>query len=64
MNIKAVADRVASFDKNKSLLTDLVDRTVEHRCSACNSITEKGDVKGVWETRCRKCGHFTVHASA
>jgi len=64
MNIKAVKERAMSIDTSKSLLDGLVDKSVQHRCSVCNSIIAVGSVKGVWEIRCRRCGFFNKQGSA
>jgi phage FluMu protein Com len=64
MNIQSVKERVLAIDSSKSLLSDILDKSIEHRCAACNCIIATGDVRGVWEIRCRKCGHFNTQGSA
>jgi hypothetical protein len=58
VNARQIRDKAAKQDDSKSLLRDLVDRTVEHRCSICNhklGVGQLGECT-ILEIKCSKCG--------
>lgn len=66
MNMRRFRENALARDESKSLLSELVDRSVEFRCDTCNHLLGKGQLGegSVFETKCPKCGSMVRLAVA
>ena len=64
MNPRRLAEQAKARDDSKSLFRNLVDRSIEHRCDACNHKIGIGKIgEGtIFETKCSKCSSLVVLA--
>ena len=64
MNPRRLAEQARTRDESKSLFRNLVDRSLEHRCDACNHKIGIGKLGPgtLLETKCSKCGSMVILA--
>ena len=61
MNPKQLAKNMSERDEHSAVLTGLVRRKTENRCSCCENLLFTGELGPgtLIEAKCRRCGQFT-----